>query len=174
LGSEGADWKDGYFGTGLLVGDGYDGEYVKIVNGLIQISEIATPQPPPTGTGVLYGKSDGYVYWQNSSGDEYNLTGGSGIGLGQVIHTSTNYSIALSNATVIADASSASVTITLPTASSANEYVFTIKKRDVSANSVVVDASGAEVIDGSTTYSLLTQYEAITVQSDGIQWWIIG
>lgn len=47
------------------------------------------------------------------------------------------------------DATSGSLTMTLPTAASSTGKVFYIKKIDSSANSVIIDGAGAETIDGA-------------------------
>ena len=86
---------------------------------------------------------------------------------------SSNYTLTTADGTILVDAISGGITITLPAAASAAETIFTIKKKDVTSNIVTVDANGAELIDGSTTYTLSTQYETIKIQSDGSAWWII-
>jgi hypothetical protein len=141
-----------------------------------KISIVYTTSPTATdGYGKLYPKaSDGYLYYMDDDGNEYNLITASLVGVKTPItNVSTNHTITLLNGTIIVDASVGPVTITLPTVLSANEYIFRVKKKDVSSNAVIIDAAGAETIDGASTYSLYTQYETITVQSDGTQWWII-
>lgn len=71
----------------------------------------------------------------------------------------------------VVDATSGAVTITLTLASSRKE--FGIKKIDVSANAVIVDGSGSETIDDSTTVTLPSQYDAIRIASDGTEWWVL-
>ncbi len=67
-------------------------------------------------------------------------------------------------------------TITLPTAASAFANsagrVYTIKR--TGAGGVTVAANGSENIDTANTYSLRSQYDSVTVQSDGTQWWIVA
>lgn len=75
--------------------------------------------------------------------------------------------------TVPVDASAANRTITLPTAASAKWRKYIIKKVDVTANTVTIDAAGAETIDGALTFVLTVQYQAIEIQSDGTLWWIV-
>lgn len=86
---------------------------------------------------------------------------------------SSNYTMTTADGTILVDATSGNITVTLPTAASAVESIFTIKKKDVTFHTVTVDANGAELIDGAATYVLSTQYEAIKIQSDGSAWWII-
>ena len=69
------------------------------------------------------------------------------------------------------DTAAAAVTVTLPTAATA-DTIYHIKKIGSTAN-VTVDGNGAETIDGATTAVLTTQYESITIISDGSAWWIL-
>jgi len=80
-----------------------------------------------------------------------------------------NYTITTADGTIIVNAASGPVTITLPSAASATEYHFTVKKVDTSSNTVTI----AGTIDGTTNYVLYSQYEAVRVQSDGSVYWII-
>jgi len=75
--------------------------------------------------------------------------------------------------TQLIDATAAARTVTLQLAADAKWREITVKKTDASVNTVTIDASGAETIDGSLTIVLTVQYQSITVQSDGISWWII-
>lgn len=74
---------------------------------------------------------------------------------------------------VLVDASAAPVTISLPTAASARNRQYTVKKVDSSANAVTVDPSGAETIDDAATLVISTQYTSRTFKSDGTEWWIL-
>lgn len=75
---------------------------------------------------------------------------------------------------VLVDATAAAVTVDLPPAASKEGYQIVVKKIDASANVVTVDASASETIDGATTKDLSSQYESVTVASDGTEWWIVG
>jgi hypothetical protein len=72
------------------------------------------------------------------------------------------------------DATDGALTVTLPAAGSLPGKVFVVKKVDSSANAVTIDADGSEEIDGATTESLASQYDAITVQSNGTSWDILA
>lgn len=86
---------------------------------------------------------------------------------------SSNYTLLVTDYGVLCDVSGGAITITLPTASSAEFLPFVIKKTDSSTNTVTVDGDGSETIDGATTQILLAQYDALAVVSDGTDWWII-
>ena len=51
-------------------------------------------------------------------------------------------------------------------------YVIKINRTDV-ANTLTIDPNGAQTIDGNATLDLLCQ-QAITIQSDGTNWRVIG
>ena len=77
---------------------------------------------------------------------------------------------ASSNEFILANASANPITISLPSPS-ANARV-AVKKIDSSTNEVVVDA-GTSKIDGATTKTLKTQYEAYGFYCDGTEWFIL-
>jgi len=71
------------------------------------------------------------------------------------------------------DTSSADVTINLPAASTCEGRTYVIKKI-AAGNSLIVDAAGADLIDGAATYSVTNIYASITIISDGVSnWWKI-
>ncbi len=88
--------------------------------------------------------------------------------------TTTPVTLDTLDRTALVNATGGVRVVNLPTAASARYHVYTIKKTDVSANTVTVDASGAETIDGATTQVLDTQFAFITIQSDGSMWNIIS
>lgn len=73
----------------------------------------------------------------------------------------------------LVDASSASVTVTLPLAATFAGRVLHVKKIDASPNTVTVDGNGAETIDDATTQVITTQYVSLALYSDGAEWWIV-
>ena len=72
---------------------------------------------------------------------------------------------------ILCDASSATVTITLPLANTAKGREYKIKKIDSSANACTITASGTDLIDGSSSMSLSSQYDYVTLISDGVSNW---
>ena len=77
------------------------------------------------------------------------------------------------SAILFADSSGGELTIDLPAASTMNGKTLTVKKIDVSANLVILDAAGAETIDGNVDLALADQYISITLVSIGTEWFII-
>lgn len=91
-----------------------------------------------------------------------------------------NYTVAVTDGTILVDATSTTISIILPPATDnvGSEYV--VKKIDQTSNKVLVlpygtysDDGPAYQIDGAYVYELLNQYESIKVQCDGTQYWII-
>ncbi len=71
------------------------------------------------------------------------------------------------------DATTASFSVTLPTVASAGDgFIISVKKTDSSANTVTIDAAGAELIDGVTTKVLTGQFDAAVLYCDGVEWHI--
>ena len=87
--------------------------------------------------------------------------------------TSTSATLGVDDYVMLVDDDTAgsTVTITLPAASRTGR-VYYIKKLGTTAN-VIIDGNSSETIDGATTSTLTTQYESITVISDGSNWHII-
>ena len=89
---------------------------------------------------------------------------------GWVLKEVTSDYTASSNEFILAKASANPITISLPTPA-ANLRV-AVKKVDDTTNEVVVYA-GTSKIDGSSTKTLKTQYEAYEFYCDGSEWYIL-
>lgn len=89
------------------------------------------------------------------------------------VTVTANYTVTLNNSFVLADATSGSITITLPPARECEQKLITIKRKSAGANTVTVDGNGAETIDGALTNVLATQYAAIELRSQDGAWWIV-
>lgn len=74
---------------------------------------------------------------------------------------------------LLCDATSGAITVTLPKVARWTGVQLNIKKTDSSANAVTLDGDGSETIDGATTRAISTQYECLTIFSDGAEWHII-
>lgn len=83
------------------------------------------------------------------------------------------YTVTSSDYTMLADATAAAFTVSLPTAAGIKGRIYNVKKIDSSINAVSIEANGTETIDGSLTQVLIDQNESITIQSDGSNWFII-
>jgi hypothetical protein len=88
--------------------------------------------------------------------------------------TASTYSPTGSDCIIAVYASAHGVSVHLPSAAGITGRAYTIKKTDATPNSVVVGAGFPDKIDGLTQQNLLSQWEYITVVSDGSNWLIIG
>lgn len=83
-----------------------------------------------------------------------------------------NYTLTSLDCVALADGTSSTVTITLPTAVGCTGRHYIIKAINV-INAVTVATTGGQTIDGAATYALTTQYQSITVVSNNANWWIV-
>jgi hypothetical protein len=130
----------------------------------------------------------GDTYYRDSSGNFVRLGIGSGNQVLSVAgglpswkqavfatstQTGTTYTISSTDTVIIADGTSNNVAVTLPTASTVTGYRFYVKRKDNTANTVSINRSGSDTIDGATSQALTAQYTSVTVVSDGSNWYII-
>lgn len=87
--------------------------------------------------------------------------------------TDSPYTVTTADYTLTCDATSGAITVNLPAVSAHAGRVLNIKKIDATANAITVDGDSAETIDGSTTASITTQYENLTLQAGASEWHII-
>jgi hypothetical protein len=101
------------------------------------------------------------------------ITRTSGTGSGSfdrpIATVATNTTLTVSHYTVLVDASAGDVTITLPSAASAANRIYNVKRVSAGVNDVIVSGT----IDGESSVTLTKQYTTLTIQSDGTSWWII-
>lgn len=122
----------------------------------------------PTGTGTA-----GKITLNSPSG-KIELISNNGIdiqgsvGSGAIATITAAATLSASQCTILADATTAAFTVTLPAASGATRRIYRILKKDSSANAVTISttAGGNKVIS--------TQYAGYVVQSDGTSWYVIG
>lgn len=123
------------------------------------------------------GGTNGYCLTTNGSGTTTWSSctgGGSGDASSGSIRTETsNYTAQTTDYTILCDASGGAVTVTLYAVSGNSGRILNIKKIDSSANACIVDGNSSETIDGSTTYSITTQYVSVMIQNNGTAWYIL-
>lgn len=73
---------------------------------------------------------------------------------------------------VLANASSGSITITLPSATS-NTNLYIVKKVDNSSNNVTIATVSSQTIDGGSTAVLRVQFVSVMLVSDGSNWNVV-
>ena len=156
----------------------FNGEYgngTKIFSSGVFVSPKSGADAPGSVNSSLVVRDNAYI-GSNSAAP----TSGLGVvgetkltGLNTAITTKTaNYTALTTDHTILVDATSNNVTITLPTAVG-NSRLYTIKRIDGSVNTVTIATTSSQTIDGSTTYTgLLTQYQTVAVQSNGSHYFI--
>lgn len=90
-----------------------------------------------------------------------------------ITEVSTSYNVLSTDYTIMATASSVNLSMNLPPAWIATGQIFQIKKMDSTEYAIVVHGAAGATIDGEITYDLLIQYEAVTVQSTGLNWIVL-
>lgn len=120
----------------------------------------------PTGDGggaqVLSTNGSGLLYWSSAGG------GGISRSISNVSGTTNAGSSA--NTDYVYNAVSDSFTVTLPTAVS-NTNRYTMKQS--STGVLTIATTSSQTIDGSTTYSLSKQYQAVDILSNGSNWFLV-
>ncbi|WP_298740137.1 hypothetical protein [uncultured Chitinophaga sp.] len=86
----------------------------------------------------------------------------------------TNYTVTATDNTVLVDAATAPVTITLPAAGTIKGRIYTIKKIAGGLdNGVTITPAGGAQIEGGTSYPIYNDWTFVTLQTDGTNWYII-
>lgn len=85
---------------------------------------------------------------------------------------SGNYTVLVTDNVLLANCAGGAITFTLPPAATATGHVFYFKKIDATANSMTIQANGAEIIDGFNTKTTITQWEEFTLITNGTAWYI--
>ena len=140
-------------------------------------SQLATVQNSIAFGEDTYTTASDQVILGNASITETVLRGNVFTGDGayetlKTVSKTANYTI-VDETFLKGDATSASITLTLPAAADLGDTPIHIKKIDSTANTVTIDANGTETIDGDLTVVITDQYTTITVVSDGTDWWIL-
>ena len=156
----------------------HDGNFT----GTVDVTSVVT-----AATGSSFGTlsvGDGYVTDSSGSlsfGDENVVTIGTfGAGATTVTGFKTalatktnNYTITATDHTILVDATSNTVTITLPASAGISGKIYYIKCINATFEAKV-DADGAETIDGGLIFYFTQIYHSIAIQSDGTNWHIIS
>jgi hypothetical protein len=104
--------------------------------------------------------------------DEVDLTFTAKPWLNTTNVSTTPYTVLATDFVLLVDATAGDITISLPAASVTKRWL-EVKKVDASANKVIIDAAGADVIDGDATLELLSEDEAVPIVSDGVSDWSV-
>lgn len=90
-----------------------------------------------------------------------------------IITKTAAYTITATDSVILADATSAAFTLTLPTAVGVAGRYYTVKKVDGTANAIGLATTASQTIDNSPTRGITIPYDALTVISDGSNWFLI-
>lgn len=120
------------------------------------------PSGDGSGAQSLFTNGSGLLYWSSPGG------GGISRSISNVSGTTNAGSSA--NTDYVYNAVSDSFTITLPTAVS-NTNRYTMKQS--STGVLTIATTSSQTIDGSTTYSLSKQYQAVDILSNGSNWFLV-
>lgn len=93
------------------------------------------------------------------------------VAFGLAILTSFPATLDETNHVALVDNAGAAVTVNLPTAAGITGRIYQIKLRGT--GTLTIDPSGAETIDGAATHALATQYQSVTIVSDGTNWSVL-
>lgn len=94
--------------------------------------------------------------------------------LKQISTITADYLALVSDRTIKGDASLGDIDLTLPTAVDNEGITFIIKKVDSTTNSIIVTPESGETIDGNSTIEINSQWDTLTIQSDGTNWIILA
>jgi len=81
------------------------------------------------------------------------------------------YTATTSDHTITCGAGNESFTVTLPAVAGVTGLILNIK--NVGTGTITVDGASSETIDGATTAVISTQFDTVTIQCDGTEWWVI-
>jgi predicted nucleic acid-binding Zn-ribbon protein len=70
----------------------------------------------------------------------------------------------------LCDCTNAAFTSYLPDAQSADDLILVYKKTDSTTNAVTGTPINSQTVDGSSTFTLNTQYDTVVIVSDGSNW----
>lgn len=155
-----------------------DSLYFTITTGTVR-KKVALYDDSSGATGDLYYRDSSGNFVRlgiGATGKTLRVSGGIPAWSDVTLATSTkttSYTISATDVVIFADATSGSVTISLPTASANAGYKFYIKRIDNSANTCTIARTGTDTIDGQTSFTCDLQYTSMTVVSNGTNWYIL-
>jgi hypothetical protein len=136
-----------------------------------------TSDPAAIADSMLWYRSDLDRFRARANGVTENLAYESDIPTSSNVQPyaakTTTYTTTNADGVISVDATSASFTVTLVSASGNAGLTQTFKKINA-ANVVTIDANSTQTIDGVTTYALSAQWSWVTLVSNGSNWLITG
>jgi len=140
-------------------------------DGQMDVTTVA-PAKPRSGMrryadGTLWNPGFGegpYVYY----GGVWHFDGDSALTTESVTTITTTTAISATSGTYLVDTTGGNITLTLP----ADGTTYTIKRLTGGTNTLTIDTASGN-IDDAASASLSTQYESVTLKSDGTDYWVI-
>jgi hypothetical protein len=96
-----------------------------------------------------------------------------GVGLLAIATKIANYAALITDSVILVDATALAITVVLPLAASSTGLVITVKKLDVTVNTVTVQGNTGELIDGANTQVISAQWASLSMVCNGTSWFII-
>ncbi len=90
-----------------------------------------------------------------------------------VVTVTSDYTATTDDDVILVDATSGSVTITLPSAVGISGEVYHVKKIDSTNNTVIIESEGSSTIDGETSEFIMVQWTSLQIVSNGTNWFIV-
>ena len=101
------------------------------------------------------------------------LSGSGGSDLAVEVISGSSVTLDSSDYTILCDCSSNNITVNLPTVVGNSGLIYNIKKIDNTTNIVTIDPFGSQTIDDETTMIIDIQWDSVTIQCNGTNWFII-
>lgn len=161
LGSVNADWRSVYVGTSVTGTRGY-------------MIDLSGDSVVGTSGEHIYSSADAALdLWSDGT---INQTGGQKWSVTTVAAATYDLLITDRVLHVTYTGTGAVTSLTLPTAQTTAGRIISIKDAggNASVNSITIDTEGAQTIDGSATFVMSTDYEDITLYSDGSNWFLMA
>ena len=99
---------------------------------------------------------------------------GGGATRGAYRNVTTTGNVVSGDYLLICDATAGAITMTLPPAALVSGRIYVFKRINSGANAVIVDGYASETIDGAVTHTLTPQWNALTIMSNGVAWFILA
>lgn len=149
-------------------------EYISVPDspGPLWVQDILTT--PPTSFASTAGKASATATFITSQDETATLSNSTVFyrALTPLTTTTTNYTALTTDSLIRANAAGGSITITLPTAVGVPGRQYQIKRINSSGGTVIVTTTGGQAIDGTSSITLLQQYETLSVMSDNANWMV--
>ena len=120
-----------------------------------------------SASGLSFVSTDASLTGDGTPGSPLSVVGGGGITIVTTIPGDTAFSAGASDNIIRFDTSVNEQTFNLPLAATPRE--FKVKKL-FAANKVILDPSGAELINGGATFEFVNNQESYTIISNGTSW----